>query len=202
MKQRLSLMLLCMMATVAVWAQTVINGTVVDAEDRQPVIGATVKVKGTNQGVQTDTEGKFKLNVEAGKLLVFSYIGMGSIERPAKNGMFVEMYPMHKEMDEVMVVAYGTAKKSAFTGSAAVINSEDIAKVSDSNPLDALKGKMAGVQINNQTGAPGNATFSMRIRGISSIRAGSDPLVVVDGAPYDRFGFNRLEIYCGALMHW
>ena len=185
MKQRLSLMLLCMMATVAVWAQTVINGTVVDAEDGQPVIGATVKVKGTNQGVQTDTEGKFKLNVEAGKLLVFSYIGMGSIERPAKNGMFVEMYPMHKEMDEVMVVAYGTAKKSAFTGSAAVINSEDIAKVSDSNPLDALKGKMAGVQINNQTGAPGNATFSMRIRGISSIRAGSDPLVIMDGAPYD-----------------
>ncbi len=185
MKKRLSLMLLCMMATFVAWAQTVVNGTVVSADDGQPVIGATVKVKGTRDGVLTDVNGKFKLKVEPGKTLVFSYIAMGMVERPAKDGMRVEMYPLENEMDELMVVAYGTTTRAQFTGSAAVINSEDIARVSDSNPLDALKGKMAGVQINNMSGAPGQSSFSMRIRGISSINAGKSPLVIVDGAPFD-----------------
>ncbi len=185
MKKRLSLMLLCFMATIVAMAQSAISGTVVSAEDGQPVIGATVKVKGTRDGVLTDVNGKFKLKVEPGKTLVFSYIAMGMVERPAKDGMRVEMYPLENEMDELMVIAYGTQKKSSFTGSAAVLKSEDIARVSDSNPLDALKGKLAGVQINNASGAPGQSSFAMRIRGISSINAGKAPLVILDGAPFD-----------------
>ncbi len=178
-------MLLCMMATFVAWAQTVVNGTVVDASNGEPLPGAAVKVKGSQQGVLTDANGKFKLNVEAGKHLIFSFMGMETVAFPAKNGMRVEMRHFEEVMDELMVVAYGTQTKSSFTGSAAVLKSDDIANVSDSNPLDALKGKMAGVQINNMSGAPGQSSFTMRVRGISSIRADKAPLIIMDGAPFD-----------------
>ena len=95
------------------------------------------------------------------------------------------LVPDQTNLDEVMVVAYGTAKKSAFTGSAAVVKSDDIAKISSSNAMSALSGKVSGVQINSATGAPGQESFSIRIRGISSINAGNDPLIIVDGAPYN-----------------
>lgn len=185
-------MLLCMLASMAIYAQTVITGTVVDASDGEPLPGAAVKVKGAQQGVLTDANGKFKMNVEAGTQLIFSFMGMETVAHPAKNGMHVAMRHFEEVLDEVMVVAYGTQKKSSFTGSAAVLKSDDIARVSDSNPLDALKGKMAGVQINNASGAPGQNTFSMRVRGISSINAGKAPLIIVDGAPFDG-EFNALN---------
>ena len=88
-------------------------------------------------------------------------------------------------LDEVMVVAYGTAKKSAFTGSASVVSSEDIGKIQSSNAVNALSGKVSGVQLNNASGQPGATTPTIRIRGISSIMAGNDPLVILDGVPYD-----------------
>ena len=88
-------------------------------------------------------------------------------------------------LDEVMVVAYGTAKKSAFTGSAGVVGSEDIEKIQSSNVVNALNGKVSGVQLNNTSGQPGATTPTIRIRGISSINAGNDPLVILDGVPYD-----------------
>lgn len=88
-------------------------------------------------------------------------------------------------LEEVMVVAYGTAKKSAFTGSAAVVDSKEIGKIQSSNVANALTGKVAGVQLNTSSGQPGATTPSIRVRGISSINAGNDPLIILDGAPYD-----------------
>ncbi|MDE6090398.1 MAG: SusC/RagA family TonB-linked outer membrane protein, partial [Duncaniella sp.] len=88
-------------------------------------------------------------------------------------------------LDEVITVAYGTAKRSAFTGSASVLDASQIEAVQVTNPVDALKGKVSGVQINSQSGAPGNSTPTVRIRGISSINAGNSPLIVLDGTPYD-----------------
>ena len=88
-------------------------------------------------------------------------------------------------LDEVMVVAYGTAKKSAFTGSVGVVGSEDIEKIQSSNVVNALNGKVSGVQLNNSSGQPGATTPTIRIRGISSINAGNDPLIILDGVPYD-----------------
>ena len=88
-------------------------------------------------------------------------------------------------LDEVMVVAYGTAKKSAFTGSATVVHSEEIGKIQSSNVANALEGKVAGVQLNNASGQPGATTPTIRIRGISSINAGNDPLIILDGSPYE-----------------
>lgn len=88
-------------------------------------------------------------------------------------------------LDEVMVVAYGTAKKSAFTGSASVVKSDQIGKIQTTNVANALTGKVSGVQFANSSGQPGNSTPTIRIRGISSIMAGNAPLIILDGSPYD-----------------
>ena len=184
MKKRLSLMLLCMVATIAAWAQTVITGTVVSAADGEPLIGASVKVKGEKTAAVTDMNGKFKISTQAGKTLVFSYIAMETMERPAKNGMLVEMKSAEEMMDELMVVAYGTQKKSSFTGSAVEIKSEDISGHVSASATSALVGKVAGIQATTGDGGPG-ASPTIRIRGIGSLSASSAPLYIVDGAPYE-----------------
>lgn len=185
MKKRLSLMLLCMLASMAIYAQTVITGTVVSASDGEPVIGASVRVKGTKQAVaQTDPEGKFKVKVNAGTTLVFSYITMETVERNAKNGMVVEMHSTDEQMSDLMVVAYGTQKKSSFTGSAVEIKSEDISSHVTATATSALLGKVAGLQAVTGDGGPGSAP-KIRLRGIGSLSASSAPLYIVDGAPYE-----------------
>ena len=177
-------MLLCMVATIAAWAQTVITGTVVSAADGEPLIGASVKVKGEKTVAVTDLNGKFKINAEAGQTLVFSYIAMETMERAAKKGMLVEMKATEEVMDEVMVVAYGTQKKSSFTGSAVEIKSEDISGHVSASATSALVGKVAGIQATTGDGGPG-ASPTIRIRGIGSLSASSAPLYIVDGAPYE-----------------
>lgn len=119
------------------------------------------------------------------KTLVISYIGMQTVEVPVKPSVKVFLKSNTELLDEVMVVAYGTAKKSAFTGSATVVGSEEIGKIQSSNVANALTGKVAGVQLNTSSGQPGATTPSIRVRGISSINAGNDPLIILDGAPYD-----------------
>lgn len=168
----------------SVMAQTNVSGTVTSGDDGEPVVGAAVKVEGTNTGTVTDVNGHFQLNAPAGAKLVVTYLGMKSQTVKAGGNIKVVLQNDSKTLDEVMVVAYGTQKKSTFTGSAAVVNSKDIAKVEVTNAVDALKGKAAGIQINTASGMPGS-TPTIRIRGINSINAGSDPLIVVDGSPYD-----------------
>ena len=179
-------MLLCAMlvSLTAALAQTKVSGTVIQAEDGEPVIGATVKVKGTNQGTLTDVDGRFQINVKTGTTLVFSMIGMEPVEAKAKNGMRVSMSGT-TQMNEVMVVAYGTATKASFTGSATVLDNKVIEQVQTTNPMDALAGHVAGVEIVNVTGDPSNQNPIIRMRGITSILAGTDPLIVLDGVPYD-----------------
>lgn len=173
------------LSTSMAFAQSQISGKVTSSEDGSPVIGASIKVAGTNTGTVTDIDGNFSLNAPAGAKLEISYIGMNSTSVKAGKNMKIVLDPDNKSLDEVIVVAYGTAKKSAFTGSAAVIKSEEIGKIADSNPVQALTGKVSGVQINSATGQPGVADFKIRIRGISSINADSKPLIIVDGAPFD-----------------
>ena len=166
-------------------AQMQVTGTVVSQEDNQPVIGATVQVPGTQVGAVTNIDGKFSLTLPEGKkTLKISYVGMETLEVSARPNMRIVLTSDAKALDEVMVVAYGTAKKSTFTGSASVVNSDEIGKVQVTNAVDALKGKAAGVQIFSASGQPGT-TPTIRIRGVNSINADSDPLLVVDGAPYD-----------------
>ena len=189
MKRKLMLLLACLFVGIGlVTAQTQkVTGVVISEEDGQPVIGASVLVKGTQIGAITGVDGDFTLpNVpSSAKTLVISYIGMQTQEVTIKPNVKVIMKSDTEVLDEVMVVAYGTAKKSAFTGSASVVSSDQIGKIQASNATSALTGKVAGVQLNTASGQPGTTKPTIRVRGISSINAGNDPLIILDGVPYD-----------------
>ena len=165
-----------------------VTGRVTDTNG-EAVIGASVYVIGTNLGDNTDLEGNFTIeNVpSSATTLRVSYVGMATQEVHILKGkpMKIVLVEDGVSLDEVMVVAYGTAKKSQFTGSAAVVKSEEIGKIQTSNAANALAGKMAGVQLTNASGQPGATSPTIRVRGISSINAGNAPLVILDGAPYD-----------------
>ena len=149
-------------------------------------MGASVLVKGTTVGTVTDIDGNFTLtNVPSSAgTLVISFIGMQSQEVKIKSNVNVVLKSDAEQLEEVMVVAYGTAKKSAFTGSAATIKNEKITSRQTSNVTNALAGQVAGVQTTSSTGQPGKDA-TVRIRGIGSISASNTPLYVVDGVPYD-----------------
>ncbi|MGM9724399.1 MAG: SusC/RagA family TonB-linked outer membrane protein [Prevotella sp.] len=166
-------------------AQTEVNGTVVSSEDGQPVIGASIQAAGTNVGVVTDLDGKFSLTMPKGKtVLRVSYVGMETVEVVGKRNMRIVLKADQTDLDEVMVVAYGTAKKSSFTGSAENINGEKLELRPISNVAKGIEGQATGVQVTSASGQPGSAP-SIRIRGYGSINASSAPLYVVDGIPYD-----------------
>lgn len=162
-----------------------IAGTVISVEDEQPVIGASVMVKGTTLGTITDVNGRFSISLPTNsKTLVVSYIGMKTVELDAVNNMIVRLVNEASELDEVLVVAYGTATKGSYTGSAAVMKSDKIEKRQVSNVSNALAGAVAGVQVLSANGQPGTSA-TVRVRGVGSINAGSNPLYVVDGVPFD-----------------
>lgn len=168
----------------SVMAQTNVSGTVTSEDDGEPVVGAAVKVEGTNTGTVTDVDGHFQLNAPAGAKLVVSYLGMKPQTVKAGGNMKVVLVNDNKTLDEVMVVAYGKQKKSSFTGSAAEIKSDKLADRQVANLTQALSGEVAGVQVTVPSGKPGE-TASVRIRGIGSFSSSNAPLYVVDGVPYD-----------------
>ena len=170
----------------AAFSQTKVNGTVSSQEDGQPVIGASVLVVGTQTGTVTDAEGKFSLTVPAGKTtLRITYVGMEPIEVSARPNMRIMLTSDQKSLDEVIVVAYGTQKKAAFTGSAAMVGSAELDKHVTTNVANALAGSVPGLQIRGGSGAPGATQGKINIRGIASMYANTDPLIIVDGAPYE-----------------
>ena len=170
-----------------------VTGTVISAEDDQPIIGASVVVKGTTTGTVTDFDGVFSLEIPAStKTLQFSYVGMMTKDEPVQDVMKVVMTTAQTELDEVMVVAYGTAKKSSFTGSATALRGDKIAKMQVSSVSKALEGAAAGVSVISTSGQPGE-NAKIRIRGIGSFSASSAPLYVVDGMPYDEKSVNALN---------
>ncbi len=163
-----------------------VTGLVVSEEDGQPVIGASVAVKGATVGAVSDIDGKFSIsNVpSSAKTLVISYIGMVTQEVAIKPNLKITLKSNAQVTDEVVVVAYGTAKKSSFTGSASTIKADKISKQQNSNVSKALEGAVAGVQITSSTGQPGSSA-TISVRGIGSISASRSPLIVVDGVPYE-----------------
>ena len=186
-------MLLCMVATIAAWAQTVITGTVVSAADGEPLIGASVKVKGEKAAAVTDLNGKFKINTEAGKTLVFSYIAMETMERPAKNGMLVKMQTAEEMMDELVVTGYGSGKKlGSLVGSVVTVDNKKMEKAVTPNFTDALAGQVSGLSVLTSSGDPSKSA-SIRLRGINSISSSSTPLFILDGAPISSTMFNTLN---------
>jgi TonB-linked SusC/RagA family outer membrane protein len=142
-------------------------------------------VKGTSIGILSDSEGKFSLDVpESATTIVVSYIGFKEIDVDVAPYLEITLEPDVSALDEVVVVAYGTAKKSAFTGSVSTVKSEDLGKRQASNISKSLQGTMSGVQVVSTSGQPGTAA-TIRIRGVGSISASSEPLYVVDGIPIE-----------------
>ena len=185
MKERLT-MLMCglFLFLGSALAQTKISGTVFSQEDGQPIIGAAVRVVGTSTGMLTDVNGRFSVAIPDGKdQLEITYLGYESKTVKAKNGMRVFLKADSQSLDEVIVVAFGTAKKSAFTGSAKAVGSEDIKLTQTTSVTGALAGNVAGVQLTQSSGSPSGSP-TIRIRGFGSLNAGNDPLIIVDGAPY------------------
>jgi TonB-linked SusC/RagA family outer membrane protein len=166
---------------------TQITGTVTSKEDGQPLPGASVKVKGTTIGTVTDFNGKYTLSVSSdAQVLEIVFVGMVTQEVTiaGQTTINVIMEPSTVGLDEVIVVAYGTSTKQAYTGSAGIVKSEELQKRQVSNISNALAGKVAGVQLTSTSGQPGTSA-SIRIRGIGSMSASNSPLYVIDGVPYD-----------------
>lgn len=163
---------------------TAISGKVLDV-NKEPVIGAIVVVKGTTVGTNTDIDGSFKLNIPQGKdVLMFSLVGYKTVEIKAKSQMVITLEDDTKALDEVMVIAYGTAKRSSFTGSASLIQSQSIGSRPITSVISAIEGNVPGVQTTAATGQPGESA-AIRIRGFGSVNASNSPLYVVDGAVYN-----------------
>ena len=178
--QRLLLSTMLIVASTVMYAQTEIMGTVVDATG-EPIIGATVMESGTTNGAVTDIDGNFKLKVEAGKTLVFTYIGFDKQELPATQGMQVIMKDNASELAEVVVTGYQVQRKADLTGSVAVVKTEELKTSSDTDPMRALQGKVPGMTITSD-GSPVGAG-RVRIRGIGSFNSSQDPLFIIDGVP-------------------
>jgi len=171
-----------------------VKGVVVD-EKGEPIIGAyVIDTSSDKNGAVTDIDGNFTITLKSEKSsLKISYVGYQSQTVKPQRGktLTITMVQDDKTLDDVIVVAFGEQKRSSFTGSAAVVGSKELEKKQLTNVLSGLQGEAAGVQMVNNSGDP-TATPSIRIRGFSSINAGKDPLIIVDGSPYDG-GWNNLN---------
>ena len=177
-KRRLLGFLSLMLCTV-MYAQTEITGTVVD-ETGEGIIGATVMEKGTSNGTLTDFDGNFKLKVQAGKTLVFSYIGYLTQELPAQKGMKVTLQEDALSLNEVVVTGYTTQRKADLTGAVSVVSVSELAKQNENNPMKAMQGRVPGMNISADGSPSGSAT--VRIRGVGTLN-NNDPLYIIDGVP-------------------
>lgn len=162
-------------------SQVKVTGIVTDADKREPLLGATIIEKGTSNGVIANIDGAFTITVANNATLVVSFIGFVNQELVADptQTMRIQLIPRDKELDEVVIIGYGSQKKSDITGSISSISGEDISSMPVVSSVQAMQGKAAGVQIIQNTGAPGAAT-TIKIRGTGTIND-SDPLYVVDG---------------------
>jgi tonB-linked outer membrane protein, susC/ragA family len=178
--------LLTLLLTINLYAQnTTLKGVIVDETDT-PLIGATVQVKGTSTGSITDFDGNYTIKANKGAVITFSYIGYKTQEikftgQPTVN---IKMVPDNQTLDEVVVVGYGTMKRSDLTGSVASIAAKDVEGFKTSSVAGALGGQIAGVQITSTDGTPG-AGFSINIRGVGTLTGDSSPLYIVDGFEVD-----------------
>lgn len=178
--------LLTLILTINLYAQnTTLKGVIVDETDT-PLIGATVQVKGTSTGSITDFDGNYTIKANKGAVITFSYIGYKTQEikftgQPTVN---IKMVPDNQTLDEVVVVGYGTMKRSDLTGSVASIAAKDVEGFKTSSVAGALGGQIAGVQITSTDGTPG-AGFSINIRGVGTLTGDSSPLYIVDGFEVD-----------------
>lgn len=176
-------LLLALFVQIAFAQEKTVSGVVSDASG--PLPGVSVVIKGTSKGTQTDFDGRYQIAAKVGDALTFSFVGMKTvtINVGASNAINVSMQEDANALEEVIVVAYGTAKKSDYTGAATQINSDQLSNRSLANVSSALEGASAGVAVTSASGQPGSGQ-DIRIRGFGSVGASSAPLYVVDGMVY------------------
>ncbi len=180
----LCILILCTLSSLVVTAQTRITGKVIGSDDRQPVIGATVKIKGTNVGVVTDVNGAFVVSAKTGDILVISYIGYQakSVSVTGESLGTIVLEASSSTLNEVVVTGYQTQAKKDITGAVATVNMTDAKKLPVTSSEQLLQGQASGVTVINQ-GAPG-ATSTVFVRGITNF-GNSQPLYVIDGVQTD-----------------
>lgn len=185
--KRLFLFMIMISATVSLFAQRTVEGVVKDAKTGESLIGVTVQIKGTTSGASTDANGKYRLVSEqltSSSVLLFSYIGFTNTEQVLGNRTVIDVMLTSEDimLNEMVVIGYGSVKKRSVLGAVSKVNNDDLAMLPVSDVAQALQGRAAGVQVTQNTGAPGEGV-SVRIRGAGSINSGNDPLYIVDGIP-------------------
>ena len=185
-KKFVSSLLLCLLCFASAYAQSKVTGKVVSFDDGAPLPGVAVIVEGSGQSAITDDRGQFSIAAAEGDSVLFTCLGMLDKKLVVGKERFlnVAMKVDNKELEEVIVVAYGTSKKESFTGSAEVVRADKIKDRATADITKALDGQVSGVLSTSGSGQPGSGA-SLRIRGFGSINASSAPLLVVDGVPFD-----------------
>ncbi len=169
------------------YAQLTVHGTVIDAGNDEPIIGASVLEVGTTNGTITDFDGNFTLTVQSFSKIAISYMGYKTQELDATATMNVRLHEDSELLEEVVVVGYGVVKKNDATGSVTAIKPDEMNKGLTTNAQDMIQGKIAGVNVTSADGTPGGAG-TIRIRGGASLNASNSPLIVIDGLAMDNNG--------------
>ena len=175
-------------------AQTkVINGKVTDSKDKSSLPGVNINIKNTTQGVSTTIDGDYVINASKGDTLVYSFIGYLSFNAIVgdQSEINVSLEVNATELDEMVVVGYGSTTKKELTGATSIVKGDDLTKLNMPRLDQALQGQASGVTINTNSGSPGGST-NIRIRGLSTF-GDNDPLILVDGIVYDSEGLNALN---------
>jgi len=180
------LMLSLLLGNFAMAQQSVFSGKVTDSSSGEALPGVSIVVKGTTNGTISTADGSFILQTNRGEIVQFSFIGYKTQEITAQGqtNLSVSLVVDNEQLEEVVVIGYGTVKKSDATGSVSTVSSKDFNKGAITSPQDLLVGKSAGVVITTSGGAPGSGS-TIRIRGGSSLNASNDPLIIIDGVPLD-----------------
>ncbi|WP_372651678.1 SusC/RagA family TonB-linked outer membrane protein [Draconibacterium sp.] len=163
-----------------------VSGTVLNSEDNTPIPGVSVSVKGTTVGTVTNIDGVYSFDIPTdAQTIVFSFVGMKTVEMPATGSVInVNLESDVLGLDEVIVTAYGTSTKQAFTGSADVVGAEELSSRNVTSPIAAIEGRATGVQFTSASGQPGSSP-NLVIRGVGTLNGSSDPLYIVDGIQYE-----------------
>lgn len=186
------IIILALMAQISFAQDRVITGKITDSKDGSPVQGASVVAKGNRTGAQTGTDGTFRISVPASvNSLIVSSVGFATqeISIEGKTTVEVSLVVTNATLGEVVIIGYGTARKKDLTGSVTTVTSKDFQKGSITTPEQLIAGKVAGVQITSNGGAPGSGS-TIRIRGGASLNASNNPLIVIDGVPVDNNGIS------------
>lgn len=192
--KKVQLVCLGLFLSFGAFAQSIVKGTVISADDRQPLPGVSIIIDGSSNGTVSDEQGKYSIQVGENDVLKFSYVGFQTCKETVNKRKVIDVVMQQKnnEVDEVVVMGYSTQKKAEMSSSAVTINSKALKDVTTSDLGTMLQGKAAGVMVTSASGQPGSAA-EIHIRGTGSISADADPLYVVDGIPNGSFDPNDVE---------